>query len=51
MPETNLGIIPFYFFRSSIFDALEQISPGYGNELQLTDGIQKIIESGKSSCN
>lgn len=46
-PETNLGIIPFYFFRSSIFDALEQISPGYGNELQLTDGIQKIIESGK----
>lgn len=46
-PETNLGIIPFYFFRSSIFDALEKIPPGYGNELQLTDAIQKIIESGK----
>lgn len=48
VPESNLGIVPFYFFRSSIFDALEKITPGYGNEIQLTDAIQKLIESGKN---
>jgi UTP--glucose-1-phosphate uridylyltransferase len=47
-PETNLGIMPFYFFRSSIFDALETTTPGYGGEIQLTDAIQKLIESGKN---
>ena len=47
-PETNIGIMPFYFFRSSIFDALDGISPGYANEIQLTDAIQKLIESGKN---
>lgn len=48
VPETNLGIVPFYFFRPSIFDALQTITPGYGNEIQLTDAIQKLIESGKN---
>jgi len=47
-PETNIGIMPFYFFRSSVFDALNEIIPGYGNEIQLTDAIQKLIESGKN---
>ena len=47
-PETNIGIMPFYFFRSSIFDALGKTAPGYGNEIQLTDAIQKLIESGKN---
>ena len=47
-PETDLGIMPFYFFRSSIFDALNTVTPGYGNEIQLTDAIQKLIESGKN---
>lgn len=47
-PETDVGIMPFYFFRSSIFDALNTITPGYGNEIQLTDAIQKLIESGKN---
>ena len=46
--ETNLGIVPFYFFRPSIFDALKKVSPGYGNEIQLTDAIQKLIELGKN---
>lgn len=46
-PETNLGIMPIYFFRSSIFDALEKTKPGKGNEIQLTDAIQILIEEGK----
>ena len=48
IPETNLGIVPFYFFRPSIFDTLQTITPGYGGEIQLTDAIQKLIELGKN---
>lgn len=42
-PKTNLGIMPLYIFNSHIFDALSKIKPGVGNELQLTDAIQKLI--------
>lgn len=46
-PVSNLAIEPVYIFRPSIFDALEETSPGKGGETQLTDAIQMIIESGK----
>lgn len=46
-PESNLGIIPVYMFRKTIFDVLEKTKPGKNNEIQLTDAIQKLIESGK----
>jgi len=46
-PETTLGIMPVYFFRQSIFTALEKVNPGVNNEIQLTDAIQKLIELGK----
>jgi len=43
-PKTNLGIMPLYIFKPKIFDALLKIKPGVGNELQLTDAIQEIID-------
>jgi len=46
-PDSSWGIMPLYFFRKSIFDALEKIKPGFNNEIQLTDGIQELIDSGK----
>lgn len=45
-PPTNLAIMPVYVFNSVIFKALEVTSPGAGGEVQLTDGIQKLIEWG-----
>lgn len=42
-PKSNLAIMPIYIFKSKIFDALLEIKPGIGNELQLTDAIQRII--------
>jgi UTP--glucose-1-phosphate uridylyltransferase len=45
-PLSNLAIMPVYLFKPSIFDALESIEPGVGGEIQLTDGIKKIIDSG-----
>ena len=45
-PKSDLAIMPLYFFKSEIFDCLKKISLGKNNEYQLTDAIQKLIESG-----
>ncbi len=45
-PATNLAIMPVYVFNPVIFKALEITPPGKGDELQLTDGIQRLIEWG-----
>jgi len=45
-PPTNLAIMPVYIFHPVIFKALEKTQPGKGGEIQLTDGIQKLIEWG-----
>lgn len=46
-PPSNLAILPLYVFGSEIFEALEKIGPGVGGEIQLTDGIQRLIDVGK----
>ena len=40
--------MPIYLFNQSIFAALENIQPGKNNEIQLTDAIQLLIDSGKN---
>ncbi len=45
-PISNLAIMPMYVFSPNIFEALRHTGPGKDNELQLTDAIQKLIESG-----
>lgn len=47
-PRSNLAIMPIYVFDPEIFGALETISKGKGNELQLTDGIMKLVQFGKT---
>jgi len=42
-PTTNLAIMPIYLFSDKTYKALEETQPGKGNEIQLTDGIQKQI--------
>ncbi len=42
-PKSPWGIVPVYFFRKSIFDALEATPPGANDEIQLTDAIRRII--------
>jgi len=48
MPPTDFGIMPIYLLNHSIFTALENIQPGKNNEIQLTDAIQLLIDSGKN---
>jgi len=46
VPPTNLAIMPVYLFDPVIFKALEVTPPGKGGEVQLTDGIQKVVDWG-----
>jgi UTP--glucose-1-phosphate uridylyltransferase len=43
-PASRLAIMPVYVFDSNIFRALEATKAGFGGELQLTDGIQKLVD-------
>jgi len=45
-PFTNLAIMPIYVFNPIIMNILEKVSPGLGGEIQLTDGIQQLIDKG-----
>jgi UTP--glucose-1-phosphate uridylyltransferase len=46
-PKSNFGILPLYYFKPKIFDCLKKIKRGRGNEFQLTDAIQKLIDYGE----
>jgi UTP--glucose-1-phosphate uridylyltransferase len=46
-PSSNLGLMPLYYFKSTILEKLKKIKPGKGNEFQLTDAIQKLISDGE----
>lgn len=41
---SNLAVIGRYIFTPEIFEALSRIEPGKGGEIQLTDGIAKLLE-------
>ena len=45
-PPTNLAVTAVYIFTPAIFQALKLTREGLGGELQLTDGIQRLISSG-----
>ena len=43
-PASKLAIVPIYVFDSKIFEALESTGAGFAGELQLTDGIQRMVD-------
>jgi UTP--glucose-1-phosphate uridylyltransferase len=44
-PASTLAIMPLYVFNPTIFTALKDTLPGKGGELQLTDAIQRLIDT------
>ncbi|HLY44863.1 MAG TPA: sugar phosphate nucleotidyltransferase, partial [Stellaceae bacterium] len=44
---STLTIIGRYIIQPEIFDHLGQLKPGSGNEIQLTDGLDKLIADGQ----
>jgi UTP--glucose-1-phosphate uridylyltransferase len=45
--QSDLAIMGRYVLSPEIFDALRRTPPGEGGEIQLTDGIAKLLESGE----
>ena len=42
---SNLAVIGRYVFTPEIFDAIEQVKPGVGGEIQLTDAVALLLDS------
>jgi UTP--glucose-1-phosphate uridylyltransferase len=40
---STLAVVGRYIFTPTIFNCLEQVKPGKGNEIQLTDGISDLM--------
>ncbi|MDO9536407.1 MAG: glucose-1-phosphate thymidylyltransferase [Bacillota bacterium] len=46
-PRSNYAVMGIYFFKNSIFEAIERTTASRRGELEITDAIQELINAGR----
>ncbi|MFQ6085289.1 MAG: glucose-1-phosphate thymidylyltransferase [Candidatus Bathyarchaeia archaeon] len=46
-PPSEYALVGIYFFRSGIFEMIRELKPSWRGEIEITEAIQRVMDSGR----